>query len=49
MRSTTRRRPDVYTVQLVLDLKGPLDAAVLEAAVQARGGAPRAACGRLPA
>ena len=31
MRCTMRRAPDVYTVQLELELEGALDAAVLEA------------------
>ena len=35
MRSTMRRDPDVYTVQLELELEGLLDAAVLEASLQA--------------
>ena len=35
MRSTMRRGPDVYTVQLELELEGVLDAAVLEASLQA--------------
>ena len=35
MRFTMRGAPDVYTVQLELELEGALDAAVLEASVQA--------------
>ena len=35
MRSTMREGPDVYTVQLELELEGALDAAVLEASMQA--------------
>ena len=35
MRSMMRRAPDVYTVQLDLELDGALDAAALQAAVQA--------------
>ena len=40
------RGPDVYTVQLELELEGALDAAVLEASVQAVVGAARQPAGR---
>ena len=36
-----RRGPDVYTVQLELELYGPLDAAVLQASMAGRGRAAR--------
>ena len=39
--------PDVYTVQLELELEGLLDAAVLEAAAAGRGGAACEPAGRL--
>ena len=40
------RGPDVYTVQLELELEGPLDAALLQAAMRGRDGSARKPAGR---
>ena len=41
--------PDVYTVQLVLELRGPLDSAALRSGGAGAGGSAMPACARLPA
>ena len=46
MRSTMRRAPDVYTVQLELELAGALDGAALAAAAAGAWWRGMRACGR---